>query len=111
MLPRDRWEPKDHHQEAAEFRSNLNHSERSVEDIVTIAQGAEVHTKGGDQIEVEICLKPINATTATNKIIQENIWTDVPRGELHAIFVINLDISSVPVGGSVEIFEDRDLSE
>ena len=85
MLPRDRWEPKDHHQEAEEFRLNLNQSERSVEDIVTIAQGVEVHTKGGDHIEVEICLKTIDATTATNKISQENIWTDVQRGELHAI--------------------------
>ena len=103
MLPRDRWEPNGHHQEAAEFRSK--------EDIVTIAQGAEVHTKGGDQIKAEICLKTIDATTATNKISQENIWTDVPRGELHAIFVINLEISNVLVGGSVEINEDGDRSE
>ena len=111
MLPWDRWEPKDHHQEAAGFRLSLNQSERSVEDIVTIAQGAEGHTKGGDQIEAEICLKTIDATTATNKNSQENIWTDVPRGELYAIFVINLDILNVLVGGSVEINEDGDRSE
>ena len=77
MLPRDRWEPKDHHQEEAELRSNLNQSEQSVDDIVTIAQGDEVHTKGEDQIEVAICLKIIDATTATNKISKINIWIDV----------------------------------
>ena len=79
--------------------------------IVTIAQGTDVHTKVGDQIEAEICLKTIDATIATNKISQENIWTIVPRGELDAIFVINLNISNVLVGGSVEIHEDGDRSE
>ena len=51
----------------------------------------------------------IDATTATNKISQENIWTDVPQKELHAIFVIKLDILNVPVVGSVEISEDGEL--
>ena len=80
-----------------------------MEDIITIALGAGAHTKGEDQIEVEIFLITIDATTATNKISQENVWTDVPQKELHAIFVIKLDISNVPVGGSVEIIEDGEL--
>ena len=80
-----------------------------MEDIVTIARGAEVHTKGEDSIEVEICLKTIDATTATNKISPENIWIDVRQKELHAIFVIKLDTSNVREGGSVEINEDGEL--
>ena len=72
MLPRDRWEPKDHHQEV-ESRLKQNRSERSVEDIVTIAQGAEAHIKGEAQTEVEVCSKTIDATTGTNEALQENI--------------------------------------
>ena len=51
----------------------------------------------------------IDAITAINKISTENIWTDTPQKELHAIFVIKLDISNVPVGGGVEISEDGKL--
>ena len=105
MLPRDRWEPKDHHREV-EPRLNQNLSERSVEDIVTIAQGAEAHIKGEAQTEVEFCSKTIDATTATNQTLLENIWIDVPQKDLHVTFVIILDILNVPVGESVEISED-----
>ena len=75
------------------------------------ARGRGSYQGRGQQIEMEICLKTIDATTATNKTSQENIWTDVPQGELHEIFVINLDFSNVPVGGSVEINEDEGRSE
>ena len=75
----------------------------------TIAQGAGAHTKGEDRIEVEILTITTDAITAINKISPENIWTDAPQKELHAIFVTKLDTSNVPVGGNVEISEDGEL--
>ena len=110
MSPRDHWEPKDHHQ-AVESRLNQNRSERSVEDIANIAQEAEVHIKDEAQTEEEISFKTTDATTATNQTLRENIWIDVRQRELRANFVINLDITKLPVEGSAEISEDGEQSE
>ena len=105
MLPRDRWEPKDRHQEV-ESRLKQNRSGRYEEDIVITVQGTEAHIKGEAQTEVKFCSRTTNATTATNRIFQENIWIDVPQKKSRVIFAIKLDISNVPVEGSVEISED-----
>ena len=60
---------------------------------------------------MEIFPITIDVITAINKISPESIWTDVPQKELNSIFVIKLDISNVPVGGSMEISEDGELWE
>ena len=79
-----------------------------MEVIGTIVQGAGALTKGEDRIEIETFPITINAITAINKTSPENIWTDAPQKELHAIFAIKLAISNVPVGGSVETSGDRE---
>ena len=53
-----------------------------------------------------ICSKTIDATTATNQILHENIWIDTQRKEPGVIFAVKLDILNVPVGGSKEIRDD-----
>ena len=97
MLPRDRWEPKDRHQEV-ESRLKQNRSGRYEEDIVITVQGDEAFIRGEAQTEVEICSRTTDARTATIRIFHENIWIDVPQKESRVILAIKLDISNVPVG-------------
>ena len=74
----------------------------------TIAQGAGGLSKGEDRIGVEIFPITINVITAINKTSPGNIWTDAQQKALHVTFATKLDISNVPVGGSVETSEDRE---
>ena len=68
--------------------------------LVFVSGGKDAGRGGG------ICSKTIDATTATNQILHENIWIDTQRKKPGVIFAVKLDILNVPVGGSKEIRED-----
>ena len=54
-----------------------------------VVNGAEARTMDEVRTGGGIWPKTIDAITATNRILRENIWTNVQRKEPPAIFAVN----------------------